>query len=325
VGAGTVSASLYSFYTLATAQDPLTPSVYNGHSGMRTLFLTVGREEADSTSQTTSQPGTIYGGRWLPLNRRDASSIAKDPAAMKQFREVAKAIAGGTSEAASAVVNLLYDRLPEPKPTRLEFLRSLQTPADVQNLVDHLDFSERAQVTALIRTYRNRMAAADKELQTLIGMLARRWQVAVDFQTTQRADGANNDYQSEIIADRALNDRCFFTFNGSYLYSDSAKIGADTRTGRGAFELQYKLTHVGATSLRNPMQLSMSGEGLYKQQMWQYHAQMQLMIPLAAGVNLPFSFGYGNRTDLLHQQQRDVFGKFGLTLDIAKVVSSLKN
>jgi hypothetical protein len=323
-GSGTVTASLYSIYTLASGQDPLTPSIYNAHSGMRTLFLTVGREEPSPSAQDPSPQGTIYGARWLPVNRRDASAIARDPAVMKQFRQVAGAIAGATSEAASTLANLLYDRLPEPKPSRLDFLRSFKTADDVQIMVDGLARADRAQVTALVNSYRSRIGAADGELRKLVQMLSRRWQVAVDFQTAQRTGAANTDYQFELIADRAVKDCLFFTFNGNYLYSDSIKIGADTRTGRGAFELKYSLTQVSGLSLRSPLQLALSGEGLLKQRQWQYHAQLQLVIPISTGVNLPFSLGYGNRPELLRQAEKDVYGKFGLTLDLSKIVSALK-
>ena len=323
-GSGTVTVSLYSVYALASNLDPLKPSIYNGHSGMRTLFVTLGREEPGSGAGGTSPQGTVFGARWLPVNQRDASSIAKNPAAMQQFREVARAIAGATSEAASELTNLLYDRLPEPKPRLIDFLRSFTTADDVQSAVDRLTPSDRSRVTALINAYRGRMGAADSGLQKVVQTLSRRWQLAIDFQTARRAGAANNDYQLEAIADRAVNDRIFFTFNGSYLYSDSTRIGADTRTGRGAFELQYSLTQVSGFALRSPLQLALSGEGLWKQQQWKYHVQAQLVIPISTGVNLPFSLGYGNRPELLRQEEKDVYGKFGLTLDLSKIMGALK-
>ena len=48
------------------------------------------------------------------------------------------------------------------------------------------------------------------------------------------------------------------------------------------------------------------------------------MIPISTGVNLPFSLGYGNRPELLRQEEKDVYGKFGLTLDLSKIVSAVK-
>ncbi|HWC99753.1 MAG TPA: hypothetical protein VG456_23495 [Candidatus Sulfopaludibacter sp.] len=323
-GSGTVTASLYSFYTLASSQDPLKPSVYNSHSAMRTLFFTAGREEPSSSATTPTTAGTIAGARWLPVNRRDASAIAHDKVAREQLTKVASAFAGSTSAAVSELTNLLLSHQPDPKPTITQFITALHTVEDVQAAVDKLDTVDRGQVTALIAKFRNRMGAADKELDKLIVQLSRRWQVALDFQTTQRSGTVNSDYQIEMIADRAVNDRCFFTFNGSYLYSNSSRIGADTRNARGAFDFQYDVTHVGATSLKSPLQVSLSGEGLYRLQTWQYHAQVQIAIPIATGVNLPFSFGYGNRPELLRQTEKDAYGKFGLTLDVAKIVSSLK-
>ena len=323
-GSGTVTASLYSVFTLASGEDPLKPSVYNAHSNMRTLFATIGREEPGSGTQSSAPPGTILGARWLPVNQRDASAIAKDKKVRSEFTSLASAIGGATSQAASELSNLLFSHRPDSSQSISAFLGSLKSEDDVQAMVDRLAPEDKAQVTALIARFRGRMSQADSALQKLVGTLSRRWQVALDFQSTQRSAGANNDYQAEFVADRAVNDRLFFTFNASYLYSDSSKVGADTRNGRGAFELQYSLTHAGAASLRSPVQLSLSGEGIWKQQQWQYHAQVQLSIPISTGINLPFSMGYGNRTDLLSQQQKDVYGKFGLTLDLAKVVGSIK-
>jgi hypothetical protein len=72
------------------------------------------------------------------------------------------------------------------------------------------------------------------------------------------------------------------------------------------------------------LQLALSGEGLRKETQWQYRAQLQLQIPIATGVNLPISFGYGNRADLLRQQEKDVYGKFGVSFDMGKIVEAFR-
>ena len=52
---------------------------------------------------------------------------------------------------------------------------------------------------------------------------------------------------------------------------------------------------------------------------------MRLSIPIATGISLPLSIGYGNRPELLRKQEKDVYGKFGLTFDFAKIVEGLKS
>jgi len=323
-GSGTITASLYSVYALATRKDPLLPSVYNAHAGLRRLFITTGREEQNSPTSNPAAQGTVYGARWLPVNRRDASSIAQDPKAREQFREVARTIARAAASTTSGLQTLLYERFGGGKSVSDFITKDLATADAIQKLVDKLSDADRANVDAMVKAYRERMGAADSQLKKLVQLLSRRWQMAFDFQTTRRAAGANDDYQGQVIVDRALTDRLFFAFNGGYGYSDSSKIGADTRSGRGAFELKYDVTEVGGLTLRAPLHLTFSGESLRKQSQWMYHGQVGMVIPIATGITLPISFGYGNRLEVLRQQEKGVYGKFGLSLDFGKVVDGLR-
>jgi hypothetical protein len=323
-GSGTMTASLYSLYALGKQQDPLKPSIYNAHSGMRKLFFTLGREEQNSDSQDATTRGTVYGVRWLPVNRRDASSIAADKDAMKQIQDIATIVTGAAAAVTSRLQTLLYERFGAGRSISA-FLTSLTTADSVQALVDQLTPAERAQVDDIVKAYRDRMGVANSQLKKLVETLSRRWQFALDFQTTQRPKAAPDDYRVQIILDRAFTNRLFFAFNGSYEYSNSQKIGGDTRSGRGAVELRYNMTEVGGWTLRTPVQLALSGEGLRKQDQWQYRAQVQVSIPISTGINLPLSFGYGNRPELLRQQEKDVYGKFGLTFDFGKIVDALRS
>src|SRR5579872_1076124 len=164
-GSGTVTASLYSVFTLASGEDPLKPSVYNAHSNMRTLFATIGREEPGSGTQSSAPPGTILGARWLPVNQRDASAIAKDKKVRSEFTSLASAIGGATSQAASELSNLLFSHRPDSSQSISAFLGSLKSADDVQAMVDRLAPEDKAQVTALIARFRGRMSQADSALQ----------------------------------------------------------------------------------------------------------------------------------------------------------------
>jgi hypothetical protein len=120
-GSGTVTASLYSVYALASKQDPLKPSVYNRHPGVRRVFFTLGREQQKTNSSssmtpsgtssptanfspkattpgtstaTASQPGTIYGLQWLIVNNREASKIIQQPDSFKKLTGIAQMEAG---------------------------------------------------------------------------------------------------------------------------------------------------------------------------------------------------------------------------------------
>jgi hypothetical protein len=349
---GTVTASLYSLYTLANTKNALTPSVYNAHEKMRNLFFTVGHESqqngsgattttttttsspasnataseiakaAASSSTTTATtttpattPGVVYGVRWLLVNRRDATAIAHNMADMTKIGGLLAKEAIAYSGALIKLRALLgVDPLPGTSDAIDKLVQQkITTPEQTQQLNNIIQTLKSA-VTA-------NEAAIDQELKELQG----RFQLALDFQTIQRTGTASDDYRAQIIYDQGIKHNQFhFTFNGSYDYSNSPMIGADVRSERGAFEIDYNMLQPKATSKSSPLQLSASGEGTHTDQTWGYRAQVQLSIPLTKGVTLPASFGYSNELTLLKQEEKGVYGKFGISVDFSKLASLLQ-
>jgi hypothetical protein len=324
-GSGTVTASLYSLYALGSHRDPLQPIFYNANQSWRKVFLTVGREELDQAAANQNAPGTVFGFELLPVNRRDATSIEKDGTSMMALNQVATSLGGAASAAISGIATIISARNGTPSgAAQIAYLLSLTSVEMVQHEIDRLDAADRTRVNLILKQYANDDAAVDSALTTLVSRLQRRYQVALSFQTTQRKPGLKDDYRLSFIFDKGISDRLFFTFNATYDYFNSSTIGGDVRDGRVALDLRWNLANPPVHSLKAPLQVALSGEGLYQGTQWQYRSQLQLQIPLVSGVNLPISVGYGNRPDVLRQQEKDIYGRFGVSFDLTKVVKAFR-
>jgi hypothetical protein len=344
-GSGTVTASLYSVFALATKQDPLNPIIYNAHAGMRQLFFTLGREQQNSDTANTTPlssggvaskaisstpssttaaptPGTIYGAQWMIVNNRDASKIVKtknDPV-MGDLANLAQKDAGIAAHYTLEIWKILC------KGKNFTVCENELTSTDaVASAMAKLTTDEQKQVDQIVQMYVADVNGADIDdaITVAIQELHNRAQFSLSFQTTQRAATLPNDYRAELVFDRGFSTDWLLTLNGSYDYSNSSAIGADVRTERGALQISRNLVNIGKSHLRTPLQFNLSGEGLHQETVWHYRAQMQLVIPIATGVDLPLSFGYGDQTDVLRQQEKGVYGKFGLTFDFGKLVDAL--
>jgi hypothetical protein len=352
-GSGTVTASAYAIRQLFNRkEDPLAPNVYNAHGAWRRAFFTAGREQltstssstgssssttsptaaalpkttaASTTSTSTAQPGTIAGIQYLIVQKRDASSIAKNPEAMAKLQSIARDAAGVYAKYTSALIFAICGKPADATCEQAVGSAASDAVKTVQDLVDKLPSDRKSQVDQLVSEYvaAYEKANPDNRLANVITYLQGLPQFSVNFTTTQRTGGLPDDYLAELIYDRGLAAMWHFTANGSYDYSNSSQIGADLRTERVAIEFSRALNNTGA-SKKSPFQLNLSGEGVHQDTGYHYRAQLQLVVPVVTGVNFPLSFGYGNETDALRQEEKGVYGKFGFTFDFAKLVSALR-
>jgi hypothetical protein len=190
--------------------------------------------------------------------------------------------------------------------------------------VANLPKDRKTQLDQIVDDYAAESKKADINgaLTLAVQELEQRSQFSLNFQTTQRTGGLPDDYRAELVYDRGFTGGWLLTLNGSYDYSNSTMIGADLRTERAAVQIGRKLINSG-THLKSPLNLNLSGEGLHQDTGWHYRAQLQVVIPVSTGITFPISFGYGNETDLLHQEEKGVYGKFGLTFDFGKLADAL--
>jgi hypothetical protein len=341
-GSGTVTASLYSVYALASKQDPLKPSVYNSHAGMRKFFFTLGREQQNTSSSSSAssssgsspssnalpkaatttaaaatpaaQPGTVYGLQWLIVNNRDASAIIRRPQSFAKLTGIAQMEAGIIAK----YTKLLSDALCNHQACNFSDANA------VVQAVAKLTKDQKAELDKVVDEYSTESKKADvaNALTIAVQELEQRSQFSLNFQTTQRSSGLPDDYRAELVFDRGFQGGWLLTLNGSYDYSNSAMIGADLRTERGALQISRNLINSG-TYLKSPLSLNLSGKGEHQDTGWHYRAQLQLVVPVSTGITFPISFGYGNETALLRQEEKGVYGKFGLTFDFGKLADAL--
>jgi hypothetical protein len=257
------------------------------------------------------------------FNRRDASTIKNSTDFQENMRAALTSLAGDVASSSFDIASILTKAL-APGKTMVQYLTdSITSPDDVGAAVKKLSSSDRDRIDQIVSQFKRNKDQIDTAISSLVESLKRRPQFSVAFQTIQRSGGSNNDYRAVLIYDQAISSRLFAAVNGSWDYSDSSKIGADVRGGRAAVEFRYSLTRVSGVSVRTPLDLALSGEGVRGNGDYQYRAQLQLSIPIAAGVTIPVSFGYGNRSEILRTQEKGVYGKFGLTLDVAKLANAL--
>ncbi|HEV2992090.1 MAG TPA: hypothetical protein VG759_26880 [Candidatus Angelobacter sp.] len=323
-GSGTVNISAYAIYTLVSRQDPLLPDVYNGHQDLRRFSFVIGREAQNDSTGNAQARGTIYGFKILLINTRDASSISSDKKFHDELGAVLRSQAAARGKAAGKLRIFLFEKLNNGRfPDEPAFEEAeLKTADKVESAIKNLSHDDQVEVSRIADTYAQAIKTANP--MPIVKRLERRPQFSFGFQTIQRPSGSPTEYRGQLIYDQGITDRLFLVLNGTFDYSSTEKLGGDTRGGRGALELKYNITQVAGADLHSPMQLALSGEGERKQNNWLYRAQLKLEIPISTGISLPLSLGYGNRPDLLHQQEKDIFGKFGLTFDIGKIVDGLR-
>ncbi len=351
-GSGTVTSSAYGIWALLHPhQDSLAPDLYNTHAPWRRFFFTVGREQSNSNSSsgtnssgtgtsapasspraatptsnssTPAQPGTVAGAQVLLVQHRDASNIVNNGREMDMLRKIAFSGAAINGKYTTALIHAICGNPVDGACEASVMASGNNASQTVQTEIDKLSPARKTEVMQLATDYNDEVKNADvaNRLNQAIQYLQHRAQVSLNFQTTQRTGGLPDDYLAELIFDEGLGKKWLFTVNGSYDYSNSSMIGADLRTERGALQFGRTLVSPG-THLKSPLQFNLSGEGVHQDTGWHYRAQVQLVVPITNGIDFPLSFGYGNETNALRQEDEGVYGKFGLTVDFGKLIDAL--
>src|ERR1051325_365212 len=91
--------SAYALKAAASSRDPLDPSFYNANRDWRRVWFTLGFEYLDNQVGMANERATIYGLKFLPYNKRDAS----DPSNQLRVKKISdKASAAAASLARNA-------------------------------------------------------------------------------------------------------------------------------------------------------------------------------------------------------------------------------
>lgn len=320
-GGASATATLYSIWTLASGKDPLRPVVYQRGAGLRKLSFTIGREEKELVAGAGK--GTITSIRFTPWNRRDATSIADSDSTQAELSRIRTEF-GASARAVRVLQEYLFNKQAPPSAEFDNFVNQvLATEELVDAAVASLSNAEKAELDGLLDADIQRSAAALEDLSQAVARLERRPQMALDFQTVQRENDGADIYRAQLIFDAGLENGWFVTLNGGLDYADSKVIGGDLRSGRAAGELRYDLVRPPSESFRAPLQVAFGGEGLWAKDDWTYRVQVRLNVPVASGVSIPLSFGYGT-PELIRVQEKEVYGKVGISFDFSKVIAAMR-
>jgi hypothetical protein len=141
--------------------------------------------------------------------------------------------------------------------------------------------------------------------------------------------GSGHSYLGEMTFDYGLSDKLTLTLNGSYESTDGddsaqtlAEAAADHSkdSWKVAGQLRYRLTK--ETPTRKAMYLDLAGDRTDSDGELSYKIQAKTALPLTGGISIPVSVTYASDADLI--QEDDVRGQVGFSIDLSKLVESLR-
>jgi hypothetical protein len=332
--APSVTTNAYALYAATKRQDPLDPAFYLRHAGLRNLSFTFGRDDGKADDDTDD--ATLFGFKYLIINKRDASSLS-NRAELKNVSEAVKVAAVNFANVQNEVERYLYAQFgkargfPDPAKDQDEddalvrFVRDeLKTPAQTQAMLGSLNEAQQKEIMEIIEKRIEPAVNLQEAGLVAFEKIRRKPQLSFSFQTKQRRhrDGSD-EFRAGLLYDVGIYQRLNLAANATFDYEDSKVIGGDKRGGRLALESYFHLNRQrDIFSGKDPITLSFQGEGKWLTSAKPtYTGQVKLTLPLFDGVALPLSFSVANRTDLINESE--VRGRFGFTFDFAKLLKGL--
>lgn len=312
------TASWYSLYSTILKRDPLAPSFYTSNRMARSVYFTLGQEIPDDTEMNNTERANIYGVKVLLWDRRDASHPA-NRARLKPVVDQMKAASVNFNRISLNILGYLTDAfVPAGSSDEAKAaFRNSMTGEGFQGVFDRLSAEDLERIDQII----DENLDAEIELTTTVRRVVEeirkgaQFSIATQFKT--RKEGAD-EYKGEAILDLGLSKRVNGTVNASFIYVNSSAIGADTRGFCGSGQLKFQVTPEKRLTGREPVYLNISGEGKWMSGMDAIgKVQGKITIPIVEGINLPISFTWATRTELIDEQE--VRGQFGITFDLAKL------
>ena len=326
-GSGSVTASLYAILASAHGVGVTDPGFYSTHASARRLSFTLGTAESTKATDNTTDPATVVGAKFLALDSReiftsqnntvrkavqDASGIlgiAQSFATLDVEKLIVETTCPGRNFAGGAVL------LDQECLNQTNFVTKTlpQLPADVQKRIDAIIDAAMTEKTV----------ALEKQINDAYDLISTAPQIAFSYSGTLRTGSGYSNHRGTAIVDFGVSKPVSFTINASADFTDRKGIAANSSGGRFATEMQYQAVRPSATSTRSALVFSFSGEGDWMTtQKPQYTGQAKLSLPIAPGIDLPIAYRYQNSAAQLNAS--DSQGKLGLSIDIAKVLQSLK-
>jgi|GEM_PF-3128391 len=329
-GSTTATASLYALIVAFNKKSPTDPQFYKDHAFSRQLSFTIGTSASDQTKDNTTTPATVYGTKYLVINRRELYSKSSIKALQEARSFVRKAFEADT-KLKPAIEILIFAALHpadvatdgKADTTKFgDFLINELSPTKYLATVNELSPETLKQIDALIENSLDVFQAERIAVQNAYDKISKGMQVSVSYTANIRDPKGNNDHRAELIFDYGLSSRINWTFNASGDYTDR-KMALDSKGGRAATEFQGNLTKSDSAWGRGPIQISFSGEAKWLTGVKpQYTFQAKLTIPISTGIDLPIAYQYANRTAQLNQTSSEAH--LGLSIDVSRLFQALK-
>jgi hypothetical protein len=320
--------SAYALYARGSNHEGLDPAFYTRHANLRRFSFTIGRDDGE-TKAGTNDPATILGGKILLINRREVTrreNLAELDKVSKRLNAATPDFNATASDVQDYIYNQLATKLNLPLPfTPASMVAFINGPLNVGNFAGTLALLDTKQLDQIdeiiVKRINSKVELVDESLKAF-ETIRRKPQLSFTFQSKLRTGTGIDEYQTGLTYDYGLYRRLNLTVNGTFNYRNSPAIGADTRGGKLAAEARFQLTPdkniLGGTG---PFLFSMSSsaEWLTKTKPT-YIGQAKFTIPIFSGIDFPISVSFSNKTDLIKESK--VRGRFGFTLDLAKLLSA---
>lgn len=331
-----VSVSAYALKAFLSGADPLDPAFYTSNRRWRKFSFTYGYDFPEGEEGNPRERGNIYGIKFLPYDKRDVSHPSNSGAiaAISQgLQRTGVAAANVVADVRRYIFNRLRDSNALPasvaavttgeRDQRLEFDNFLNDKGyeGLRALIGDDGIKEIDSIIA----QRTEFVEFDRTVEETINRIRRRPQVSMFFLTKQRRDFRPDDYNGGLSLDLGVAERWNLTFNGTFNFTDN-KLARDNRGGEFGTELMIPITAMNRLADRAPATFTFAASGEWKTNvapMYQGQAKLKIPVPFMPGLEMPISFSFASRTDLVNES--DVRGRIGFTFDVARLLTGLRS
>jgi hypothetical protein len=324
------TASLLQILALIDGADINDPEYLNNHKKWRRLSFTIGKDSPEGTAAGNAPEGAIYGIKWI-ISEKERDNKEVD-AAWEALKPKAEAVAAASAILMRASRQALIDMSIRNgnKLITIEGGETETTTTEVPLVVlRNLNDTQRLRLDqAILSTVKEYFLDAYKSYRVEVSqfqkVIPNFRRLTFDMQTKQLKGGGKDDYQGTLIYEWARGKNSSLTTNLAYLRKTDAG-GSNTGAKLGLEYLRLRVppkkNRTGDTDDKkeaSPPQrftIGVIGDTSGTQNIGKI--QLQYVIPISRGIEIPISLTAANRTEFINEGK--VKGKIGFTVDLSKV------
>jgi hypothetical protein len=345
-----VTASLYSLYAGARGLDPSAPATFNSAPNLRNWFLTLGNDTgktgAEDDARVYQLKGIVVDHRTLSIEERERlgkaltgaaeskifarirGTILRSPTVLEQFvlpryrRSLKNRIA---EDQIQARVEQLPGRITpdgklEPLLDDRAFLGELLNEvlgAGFGDVLKVLSPADMKAIDSIIESELDPFLAVKDISNTLVQKMRRGVQLAVALNVHDSIAGAGTKtFGLEGIFTKGLAPGLNLTLNTAYKRPEGAVMNTDTLTVAAQLRKQMTAPIAG----KDPLFLDFAADTSLLHDEKTYHAQVKAVIPITAGLHIPFSVTWANKSELV-KENSSISAHLGISFDFSRVSS----